>query len=216
MRERQLALVMVSKQYRQHAFCKRRPRLRTRVNQSPLRPRAEVSFPRARQFSEYNGKEASASRVCLKSHVPKNRNRLLYCQTHSVIRRGTVLEKIMWRQRFVASRNAGTRVQQYSLQRWTGVTVLGVAWCSTHQSTLVALKATPTSDNGKERTISLKGTVSNLQKKLDDLHSHLSNSEDYRRWFLYEFTSRGNPATKETLQYCCHKPMLRNSFGWLV
>ena len=91
--------------------------------------------------------------------------------------------------------------------------VLGVAWCSTHQSTLVALKATLTSDNGKERTISLKGTVSNLQKKLDDLHSHLSNSEDYRRWFLHEFTSRDNPATKETLQYCCHKPMLRNSFG---
>ena len=33
-----------------------------RLNQSPFRPRAEVSFPRARQFSEYNGKEASASR----------------------------------------------------------------------------------------------------------------------------------------------------------
>ena len=37
------------------------------LNQSPFRPRAEVSFPCARQFSEYNGKEASASRelVCL-------------------------------------------------------------------------------------------------------------------------------------------------------
>ena len=33
-----------------------------RLDQSPFRPRAEVSFPRARQFSEYNGKEASASR----------------------------------------------------------------------------------------------------------------------------------------------------------
>ena len=28
---------------------------------SPFQPRAEVSFPRARQYSEYNGKEASAS-----------------------------------------------------------------------------------------------------------------------------------------------------------
>ena len=34
-----------------------------RLNQSPFRPRPQVSFPRARQFSEYNGKEASASRV---------------------------------------------------------------------------------------------------------------------------------------------------------
>ena len=33
-----------------------------RLNQSPFRPRAEVSFPRARQFSEYNEKEDSASR----------------------------------------------------------------------------------------------------------------------------------------------------------
>ena len=33
-----------------------------RLNQSPFRSRTEVSFPRARQFSEYNGKETSASR----------------------------------------------------------------------------------------------------------------------------------------------------------
>ena len=33
-----------------------------RLNQSPFRPRAEVSFRRPRQFSECNGKEASASR----------------------------------------------------------------------------------------------------------------------------------------------------------
>ena len=32
------------------------------LNQSPFRPRAEVSFRRPRQFSECNGKEASASR----------------------------------------------------------------------------------------------------------------------------------------------------------
>ena len=43
-----------------------RPRLRPRgLNQSLFRPTAEVSIPRARQFSEYNGKEASASRVVL-------------------------------------------------------------------------------------------------------------------------------------------------------
>ena len=33
-----------------------------RLNQSPFRPGAEVSFPRVRKFSEYNGKEAFASR----------------------------------------------------------------------------------------------------------------------------------------------------------
>ena len=33
-----------------------------RLNQTPFRPRAEVSFPHARQFSEYNGKEDSTSR----------------------------------------------------------------------------------------------------------------------------------------------------------
>ena len=33
-----------------------------RLNQSPFRPRAEVSFPRARQFSQYNRKGASTSR----------------------------------------------------------------------------------------------------------------------------------------------------------
>ena len=38
-----------------------------RLNQSPFRPRAEDSFPRARQFSEYNAKEASASREILKA-----------------------------------------------------------------------------------------------------------------------------------------------------
>ena len=32
------------------------------LNQSPFRPRAAVSFPRAPQLSECNGKEASASR----------------------------------------------------------------------------------------------------------------------------------------------------------
>ena len=32
------------------------------LNQSPFQPRAEVPFPRAHHFSEYNGKEASASR----------------------------------------------------------------------------------------------------------------------------------------------------------
>ena len=35
---------------------------RRRFNQSPFQPRAEVSFPHGHQFSEYNGKEASASR----------------------------------------------------------------------------------------------------------------------------------------------------------
>ena len=53
MRKRQWAQVTVSKQYREHAFCKRHQRLRT----APFRPRAEVSFPRARQFSEYNNKK---------------------------------------------------------------------------------------------------------------------------------------------------------------
>ena len=38
---------------------------RRRLNQSPFRPRAEVSFPCARQFIEYNGKETSASREIL-------------------------------------------------------------------------------------------------------------------------------------------------------
>ena len=33
------------------------------LNQSPFRPRTDVSFPRVPQFNEYNGKEASASRV---------------------------------------------------------------------------------------------------------------------------------------------------------
>ena len=32
-----------------------------RLNQSPFRPRAEISFPRAPQFREYNGKEASSA-----------------------------------------------------------------------------------------------------------------------------------------------------------
>ena len=44
-----------------------------RLNQSPFRPRAEVSFPRARQVSEYNGKEASASRVKGSYTMPANK-----------------------------------------------------------------------------------------------------------------------------------------------
>ena len=39
-----------------------------RLNQSPFLPRAEVSFPRARQFSEYNGKEALARKLILVFH----------------------------------------------------------------------------------------------------------------------------------------------------
>ena len=59
MRERQGAQVRVS----DHALiCKRRHDYGRRLNQSLFQPRAEVSFPHARQFSEYNGKEASASR----------------------------------------------------------------------------------------------------------------------------------------------------------
>ena len=56
---RQWAQVMVSKQYREHAFGRRRPRLWTVVGSKSV---SEVSFPCTGQFSEYNGKEAYASR----------------------------------------------------------------------------------------------------------------------------------------------------------
>ena len=56
--EGQWAQVMVSKQ----RFVSVVHDYGRRLNQSPFRPRAEVSFPLARQFSEYNGKVASASR----------------------------------------------------------------------------------------------------------------------------------------------------------
>ena len=66
---------------------------RRRLNQSPFRPRAEVSFPRTRQFSEYNGKEASASmeiirnKCCQTGHTvyppyPRRLESLTVCRCH--------------------------------------------------------------------------------------------------------------------------------------
>ena len=93
MRERQWAQVTVSKQRREHAFCKRRPRLRTsdesrlrtsQLNQSPFRPRAEVSSSRVRQFSEYNGKEASASReACIYKKAHRRRQSSRFVEAYS-------------------------------------------------------------------------------------------------------------------------------------
>ena len=44
MRERQWSQVTVSKQYREHAFCKRRPRLRTAVKSKSVSTHAEQRF----------------------------------------------------------------------------------------------------------------------------------------------------------------------------
>ena len=48
------------------------------LNQSPFRPRAEVSFPCTRQFSECNGKKASASRETIK--FPSSKTKCLNCR----------------------------------------------------------------------------------------------------------------------------------------
>ena len=51
---------------------------RWQLNQSLFQSRAEVSFPRARQFSEYNGKRGSASRVLCRSgnHTARRKGKL--------------------------------------------------------------------------------------------------------------------------------------------
>ena len=69
MRERQLVQVTVSKQYREHAFCKNHRRLQTVVESKFASTQGRGLFPHAHQLSEYNGKEASASRVTIHLHI---------------------------------------------------------------------------------------------------------------------------------------------------
>ena len=58
-----------SKQYREHAISKRSPRLRTAVESKSVSTQGSRSlFPRARQFNEYNGKEALAGKLTLVFH----------------------------------------------------------------------------------------------------------------------------------------------------
>ena len=74
MHKRHWAQVTVSKQYREHAFCKCRPR--QWLNQSPFRPRAEVSFPcnhRSENTTEERSREVSASNVkSTGEHIQEN------------------------------------------------------------------------------------------------------------------------------------------------
>ena len=46
-----------------HSYLATEPSQQQRLNQNPFQPRAEVSFPRARQFNEHNRKEVSATTV---------------------------------------------------------------------------------------------------------------------------------------------------------
>ena len=62
MRDRQLAQVTASKQYREHAFCKHHPRLRMAVESKSVSTQGRGLFYSRTSATEYNGKEVSVSR----------------------------------------------------------------------------------------------------------------------------------------------------------
>ena len=54
------------------------------IQHKPFRPRAEVSLPRVRQFSEYNGKEASSKTGKYKVNIIAKQLYVMFAKLGSV------------------------------------------------------------------------------------------------------------------------------------